>query len=231
MNSFGNLFNDSKGNVYGVFTEFFNFASYVATIVSVVIFVVMPEFVHIWMNRPEYSVTLMMSAAFALNIFYMTIRQSIIIPRDANGLYVDAKNNAYLLAVTKIILSIILVSKLGLLGVILATTIAYWTIDFFYNPRLVYHKVFCLSEFRYYAMVASRLIVGVIIAIGSYLAWNACLTYVTGGVSHLIISILLLGVVVTVITTLVYVVAYKSFRMLISRFVNIIKRKKSVSKA
>ena len=231
MNSFGNLFNDSKGNVYGVFTEFFNFASYVATIVSVVIFVVMPEFVHIWMNRPEYSVTLMMSAAFALNIFYMTIRQSIIIPRDANGLYVDAKNNAYLLAVTKIILSIILVSKLGLLGVILATTIAYWTIDFFYNPRLVYHKVFSLSEFRYYAMVASRLLVGVIIAIGSYLAWNNCLDYVTGGVSHLIISILLLGVAVTLITTLVYVVSYKSFRMLIARFVNIIKRKKSVSKA
>ncbi len=231
MNSFGNLFNDQNGNVYGVFTEFFNFASYVATIVSVVIFVVMPEFVHIWMNRPEYTVTLAMSAAFALNIFYMTIRQSIIIPRDANGLYVDAKNNAYLLAVTKIILSIILVSKLGLLGVILATTIAYWTIDFFYNPRLVYRKVFSLKEWRYFAMVASRLLVGVVIAIVSYMSWNVCSAYITGGVSHLIISILLLGIVVTIVTTIIYAISYKSFRMLISRFVSVIKRKKANSNA
>ena len=231
MNSFGNLFNDKNGNVYSVFTEFFNFASFVATIVSVVIFVVMPQFVHIWMNRPEYTVTVMMALAFAFNIFYMTIRQSIIIPRDANGLYVDAKNNAYLLAVTKIVLSIILVSKLGLLGVILATTIAYWTIDFFYNPVLVYHKVFNLPVWRYYAMVLSRLAVGIVIGLVSYVLWNNCLGYVNGGVSHLVISILLLGVAVVIVTTIIYSISYKSFRMLVSRFVNILRRKRENRKA
>ena len=231
MNSFGNLFNDKKGNIYGVFTEFFNFASYVATIVSVVIFVVMPDFVHIWMSRPEYTVTVIMSATFALNIFYMTIRQSIIIPRDANGLYVDAKNNAYLLAITKIVLSIILVYKLGLLGVILATTIAYWTIDFGYNPVLVYKKVFNLPVWRYYAMVFSRTLVGVIIAFVSYIVWNQKSVYVTSSVIHLIISVLILGVAVVIVTTLVYVICYKSFRLLISRFARVLERKRENRKA
>ena len=161
----------------------------------------------------------------------MTIRQSIIIPRDANGLYVDAKNNAYLLAVTKIVLSIILVSKLGLLGVILATTIAYWTIDFFYNPVLVYRKVFNLPVWRYYAMVLSRLAVGIVIGLVSYVSWNNCLGYVNGGVSHLVISILLLGVAVVIVTTIIYSISYKSFRMLVSRFVNILRRKRENRKA
>lgn len=227
MNSFGNLFNDENSNVYGVFTEFFNFASYIATIVAVVIFIVMPEFVHIWMSRPEYSVTTVMSAAFALNIFYMTIRQSIIIPRDANGLYVDAKNNAYLLAIVKIALSIILVSKFGLLGVILATTIAYWTIDFFYNPKLVYTKVFHLPVWRYFAMVASRVVVGVVIAILGYFVWNKNIAYVSSGVTSLVISVLLLGIAVTIITTIVYAISYRSFRLLFHRLKSVIQRRKN----
>ena len=54
--------------------------------------------------RPEYSVTLLIAFLFAINIFYMTMREPIIICRDANGLFKDAKNNAYLLAISKVVL-------------------------------------------------------------------------------------------------------------------------------
>ena len=57
--------------------------------------------------RPEYSVTILIAFLFAINIFYMTMREPIIICRDANGLFKDAKNNAYLLAISKVVLSIV----------------------------------------------------------------------------------------------------------------------------
>ena len=98
-------FNDSGADSYSVFTEFFNFAVYIASIIGVCIFVVIGRFVLIWMKmRPEYSVTILIAFLFAINIFYMTMREPIIICRDANGLFKDAKNNAYLLAISKVCL-------------------------------------------------------------------------------------------------------------------------------
>ncbi len=225
MNSFGNLFNDSRSDSYQVFTEFFNFATYVSTIVAVSIFIAMPQFIHIWLRKPEYEVTVAICLAFALNIFYMTMRQPVIIARDANGLYVNAKNNAYLLAVSKIVLSVVLIQKLGLLGVILATLVTSWTVDFLYNPRLVYDKVFHLPAWRYYAMVASRL--GIALAIGfcGYMIWNMRLEYITSSTIHLIISILVMGMCVVAVTTVIYAVSYRSFRHLFVRLVSILKRR------
>ncbi len=226
MNSFGNLFNDSRSDSYEVFTEFFNFATYISTIVAICIFIAMPQFISIWLRKPEYEVTVAICLAFALNIFYMTLRQPVIIARDANGLYVNAKNNAYLLAASKVILSVLLIQKLGLLGVILATLITSWTVDFLYNPRLVYDKVFHLPAWRYYAMVASRLALALVIGGAGYMIWNSRLDYITSSTMHLVISILVLGVSVGAVTTAVYAAAYRSFRRLFVRLMGILRRRK-----
>ncbi|MBR2768570.1 MAG: hypothetical protein IKD68_06530 [Solobacterium sp.] len=228
MNSFGNLFNDRTADSYPVFTEFFNFATYVSTIVACTIVVVMPQFVPVWMNDPLYTASMSVCFFFGLNIFYMTMRQPVIIARDANGLYVNAKNNAWLLAVVKIVLSVILVQKLGLLGVVLATTIAYWAVDFSYNPVLVYRNVFHLPARDYYIMVASRLLLALGIGTAGYFFWNQFLaSYAMSGRFALILSILILAAVITVVTTAIYWAAYRSFRHLYVRLAEIIRRRRN----
>ena len=224
MNSFGNLFNDKRANAYNIFSEFFSFATFISTIVGVVIFIVMPQFVHIWLAKPLYEVSIVICLAFALNIFYLTMRQPVIIARDANGLYVNAKNNAYLMAVSKIVLSIILVQKFGILGVILATTITNWTIDFLYNPNLVYKNVFNLPTTKYYLMVLSRVIVAGVIGFVSFYFWNMNLAYITSNVLHFVIAVLVLGVCVTIATILIYSLAFSSFRDLAVRLKRILTR-------
>ena len=153
------------------------------------------------------------------------MRQPVIIARDANGLYVNAKNNAYLLAVSKVVLSVLLIQQFGLLGVILATLITSWTVDFLYNPRLVYDNVFRLPSWRYYAMVASRL--GIALALGGtgYMVWNRFMPYITSSTLHLLISILVMGIIVVCITTIIYACAYRSFRRLFVRIRNILSRR------
>ena len=231
MNSFGNLFNDKDADSYGVFTEFFNFATYVSTIVADTIVIVMPQFVPVWMNDPLYTASLSICFFFGLNIFYMTMRQPVIIARDANGLYVNAKNNAWLLAGVKIVLSIILVQQLGLLGVVLATTIAYWVIDFLYNPRLVYDKVFQRPAKDYYFMVITRLLLAIGIGLCGFWFWNAFLANIASqGRAKLILCILALGILITIITTIIYWFAYRSFRHLYTRLMGILKRRRDRKK-
>ena len=226
MNSFGNLFNDKNANAYDVFKEFFNFTTYISTIVSVVIFVVMPRFVHIWMNQPLYEVSVAICLAFALNIFYITMRQPVIIARDTNGLYVNAKNNAYLLAISKIILSIILIRFYGLLGVILATTIVNWTVDFLYNPKLVYDNVFRKDVKEYYLMVFIRLLIAFIIGFIAYQLWDKQIIYFGEGIIRFVLAVMVLGVLIFIITSIIYFVLFKSFRLLINRGKSILLKRK-----
>lgn len=224
MNSFGNLFNDDNADAYSVFCEFFNFSCWISTIVAICIFIVMPQFVEVWLSMEEYKVPVVMALLFSINIYYMTMRQPIIICRDANGLYVNARNNAYLMAAVKIILSIILVQYLGLLGVILATLLTYWTIDFFYNPILVYRNVFHLPSWRYYAMVFTRVALAFVVGYGCYLGWLHFVPTING-VGSLIVSMLLLGISVAIIVTILYAILYRSFRHLFVRLKAILDRK------
>ena len=228
MNSFGNLFNDKEADSFGVFTEFFNFATYVSTIVACTIAIVMPQFVPVWMGDPLYTASIPICFFFGLNIFYMTMRQPVIIARDANGLYVNAKNNAWLLAGVKIVLSVILVQKLGLLGVVLATTIAYWVVDFLYNPRLVYDRVFHRPSRDYYFLVVTRLGIALAIGLCGFWFWNHVMhVNIADGRMALILNIILLGILITAVTTIIYWFAYRSFRHLFTRLMGILKRRRN----
>lgn len=227
MNSFGNLFSERRANAYRVFNEFYHFSAFISTIVAAVIFIVMPQFVHIWMNDPLYEVPLLICAAFSLNIFYMTMRQPIIICRDANGLYVNAKNNAYLLAAMKILLSIILIQKFQLLGVILATLITNWTVDFFYNPVLVYRNVFQISPWRYYAMTFVRLTIMILIAMSGYFIWEIYLPWIQISSLRFVLAVLISGVSISFITFIIYSLLFSPFRALLYRIITILKGKRA----
>lgn len=226
INSFGNLFNDQNADSYKVFTEFFNFACYAGSIVSVGIFVVMADFIPIVMRKTDIGpVPFNLVLMFAINIFYLTMREPVIISRDANGLFVDAKNNAYLLAISKIVLSIVLVRVWGLAGVIAATLITNWTVDFLYNPKLVYKKVFKLDVLRYYKMVISRVLITFIVGGISYYAWNYFIDYVSSGTIKFLISCMILGIILVIVFTIIYYIAYESFRNLIKRVFGLFKRR------
>ena len=231
MNSFGNLFNDKHADSFGVFTEFFNFATYVSTIVACTIAIVMPQFVPVWMGDPLYTASIPICFFFGLNIFYMTMRQPVIIARDANGLYVNAKNNAWLLAGVKIVLSVLLVQRLGLLGVVLATTAAYWIVDFSYNPVLVYNRVFHRPAKDYYFMVFSRLVLAILIGLCGFWFWNSVMTVsASQGRAALILNIIVLGILITAVTTAIYWFAYRSFRHLFTRLMGLLKRRRKGDK-
>ena len=223
INSFGNLFNDSdKEKAYEIFTEHFNLSNYIGTIIGVCVFVAIDRFVLLWMGNVEYVLPTFALFLFSLNLYYLTQRESVLITRDANGLFKESKNNAYLMVFTKIVLSIILVKKFDVVGVLVATSIVYWIVDFFYNPILIYKKVFHMNPMRYYKMIASRIVLALSIGFLSYALFNHFAYFIDVNKIHFIISCLILGIFVFVITSVFYFILYKSFRNLVNRFYRII---------
>lgn len=223
INSFGNLFNDKNGDAYKVFCEFFNFACYIASIASICLFVVMPEFVSIWMqHKPLYEVTVLLSLLFAVNIFYLTMREPVIISRDANGLFKYAKNNAYLIAISKVTLSVILIRFWGIAGVLTATLITNWVVDFIYNPNLVYKRVFHLNSLMYYKMVFIRVVVACLVGYVGYLGWNMFDAFVSAGFIHFAIGCMVLGISTVIMVTCLYYILFDSFRNFVKRALRVV---------
>jgi O-antigen/teichoic acid export membrane protein len=87
MNSFGNLYSEKNSNAYNIFLEFFNLSNYLASIISICLFVIMNDFVYLWTGKEEYILPIIASVLFAMNMYYLTQRECIITTRDANGLF------------------------------------------------------------------------------------------------------------------------------------------------
>lgn len=222
MNSFGNLYSERKEKSYDIFLEFFNLSNYLATIIGVCVFVVMNDFVLLWTGKPDYILPTVAAFLFAVNTYYLTQRECIVTTRDANGLFKESKNNAYCMAISKIVLSIVLIQKYGIVGILVATSLTYWVVDFLYNPVLVYKRVFKQPAINYYKMMFVR--VGVALLIGSlgYFGWQVMHDWVSLSFIHFLLGCMALGFSVLITVTLIYMVSFSSFRDIIKRFMSVL---------
>ena len=217
INSFGNLFNDTKRDVYAVFTEFYNFSTYIGTVIAICVFVVMNRLVLIWMGQDLYVLNNVASFLLALNMFYLTQREPLLVARDTNGLFKKAVLNAYLIAIVKIVLSILLIRRYRIVGILFATAISYWVVDFLYTPFLVYRHVFHLDARRYYKMVVLRVFVMVGVGVLAYFGWSSFTWYTDTSILHFLLGCMILGLCVFVVVTILYWLLFKSFRNLLLR--------------
>lgn len=225
MNSFGNLYTERKEKSYDIFLEFFNLSNYLATIIGVCVFTVMNDFVLLWTGKQEYLLPTIAAFLFALNTYYLTQRECIVTTRDANGLFKESKNNAYCMAVSKIVLSIILIQKYGIVGILLATSLTYWIVDFFYNPVLVYRRVFKQNAMSYYQMMAFRVVIAMAVGCVAYAGWQYIHAWVSVSFVHFLLGGMMLGCSVLIVVTVIYYVSFNSFRKIIRRFLNVLIRR------
>ena len=217
INSFGNLFSSDSEDSYPVFEEFYEFSCYLATILAVCIFVVLDEFVYLWVHKASYVLPISASIIFALNVFYLTQRESIILIRDANRLFVKAKKNAYLMTAVKIVLSFVLVRYFGVIGVLLGTLIAYGTVDLLFNPKLVYEEVFHKDAKIYYGKFAVHLAIAALMAVVCYFVYQKSVPYIGESLIHFAVTGMGLGISVVILTTVIYYSLFPSFRKLVLR--------------
>lgn len=82
--------------------------------------------------------------------FHRIARRPFLVLRDACAMFKQTQMNALLEAITNLVLSLVLVTKMGLVGVLLATVIATLVSNFWYFPVYMYRNVFQQSYWPYF---------------------------------------------------------------------------------
>lgn len=225
MNSFGNLLNSNDSNDEKIFDEFYSLSTYLGTIIGVCVFVALQKFILFWLHDESYLLSTFASLIFAINLYYLTQREAVVVLRDVKGLFVQAKNNALLLAIVKILLSIFMVYKFGITGIFMATLLSYLFVDLPYNPKLLYRSAFNKKSRNYYYKFFIRTVLACFIGFISYYLYNNFFLIDNESSLYFVISLAILGIFVVLVTTLTYFILIPSFRDLTNRAIRLVKNK------
>lgn len=137
---------------YRLFSDI-NFAVFwLMTICCSCMFMLFRPFIEIWLGR-EYVLDDWVTAALILDFFFANMIRCVALFRTANGLFVQGKYRPVIMAVLNIGFSITLASKWGMFGVLIATVISRILAQTWYDPWLIYKKVFQKNVWDYYKKI------------------------------------------------------------------------------
>lgn len=148
--SIGNLAAENgSGEVqYSIFNKANFLGFWLTCFCTTSLFVLMDSFIGtIWLGK-EFILP-GISIALVIDFYVTNMVRPIAAFRTANGLFIQGKWRPIIMAVINIILSILFAKVLGVIGVILATSLSRIVTQVWFDPWLVYRKVFKIS-FRVY---------------------------------------------------------------------------------
>lgn len=133
--------NNNERTAYNIFKQVVSLSFFIGNIITCVFILLINKFVFLWLG-PEFVLDNLSKVLFGI-----ILHQSIVLPisniaKDSKGLFRESKWYTILQSVVNFIVSILLVKKLGIVGVLIGTVIARGLITLPCNYTLVYKLVF-----------------------------------------------------------------------------------------
>lgn len=206
---------------YGVFRKLYLIDSFIAIIVTYIMYNLINPFVSVWIGSEylfgKYAVLFLM-----LNVYIKIIRGSVERFKEGYGIFWD--NFAPILeGLINFVISIILVQKIGVVGLFIGTFISNIVIILMWKPYIVYKKGFHISVWNHVILFSKYTIMAVLTAFISnvivgfiYNSLNMSNTTLIGFIVYSVV----ICVSITVISCIVYM-SQKEFRSLMKYIVNI----------
>lgn len=142
--------------------------------------------------------------------------------RTSNGLFVQGKYRPLIMAIINLIVSIFLVKRMGIAGVILGRIIARLVTQLWYDPYLIYKLVFKQSVFKYYW---KYLLYGGVTVGCCYLSQNL-LSLVS--VPNMIFNVMIGAIISLIIPNCIVAILFfktTEFKEVVELFINIVRRR------
>ena len=131
-----------------VFNRLFYISFFIINFCSTCLFVLFNPFITLWIGK-KYLLSIEIAFVIAFDSFLYILLQAIVPFRTANGIFVKGQYRPLITSILNIILSIILIRKLGIFGTILATIICR-LITQWYDPYILFKYVFNASFLKFY---------------------------------------------------------------------------------
>lgn len=215
---------DYASKSYPLFKEIISLNTFLASVVCCVFVILVNEFVTLWLGA-NFIVSQFSVILFAMILFNSMINESILIIRDGSGLYKESKKYTFATAVANLVFSVILVQKLGIDGLLIATVCCTYFIMDIGNNMLIFSKVFHCKMTIYFDYLIS--VFSIFIA---YHAGNSIYklvlnlftntNYITFAIAAAVVSS-----VVFLICFSLFFVANKYFRKIIKRIIKLVFKK------
>lgn len=180
---------------------------------TIALYTLLDDFITIWMSTADYVLDKKTLIAIVLNFFIIGVSTSTSTFRSTTGLFRETKYIFLFTAAFNIVISIILGLKIGLCGIIFATSISKLMTNFWFEPYKLYKNIFhssCIPHFLRRLLIAA-------------LTLACCL-----GIEYIFsffppvntVQLLLKGVIVAIIPNVVFFIVYhrtEEFKFIVSK--------------
>lgn len=180
---------------------------------SVALYCLLNDFINLWLSTNVYLLDQKTIIAIVLSFFVMGIGTSTSMFRSTTGLFKETKYVFLVTAAINLVLSVILGIKMGLCGIIFATSISKLATNIWFEPYRLYQNIFkmsCVSHFL------KKLLITVLTII-SCIAVKAIFRYFPPVNT---VSFVFEMAVVTVVPNIIFFIAYhrtEEFHFIVSR--------------
>lgn len=216
--SVGNLIVTSdKNKVYNIYDKlrFFNF--WIAAFCGTSILVIIQPFITLWIGD-EYLLTLPVVIVLVLNFYQRMMKTSIVLFKDAAGIWNEDKFVPFIESALNIVFSILFIKLFGLTGVFIGTIISSMALWCYSYPKFVYKKLFERSYKNYAFEMLSYTVLFVIIAAITY-----CVS-LPFNISNTLVKVIVNGLICLIVpNTLIAIIFRKNDNF--KYFINLFKDK------
>ena len=219
--SFANVaFKEKSDKMYGVFTELNILFLFIASFVFIMLYGFLNSLITFWVGG-EYLVNNFVLFLFCFSAFQVIAEKPLAIFINGVGLFKETKVSTIMEAVLNLIISLLLIGKIGIAGVLLGTIISKLFTTSIQNAIYIYKNKFNKPGYKYFILYYSV----IFISLGFISMFNILNLNITN-IAFWIIYVFIFAVAVAILLFLIFYLFYGSFRMLVSRGIYMLKNKK-----
>ncbi|MGL5634252.1 MAG: lipopolysaccharide biosynthesis protein [Sarcina sp.] len=214
--SVGNLVAEStKERVYDMFKKMYLLESFLALVIAYTMYQVINPFIDLWIGK-GFTFNMAIVGVLVVNLYIQVSRNTVDRFRGAYGIFWDVYA-PLIEAVINLVLSVILIIKIGVIGVLIGTFVSNVVIVLLWKPYTVYKEGFKISVGKYFVKFALNIITAVVAVIIANFIRTYILTLIGTGLNpwlEFIINGMITGIVISIVAAGIYLIQ-KDFRNLI----------------
>lgn len=207
--------NDEKK--YSVFCELNILFLFIASFSFIMLYGFLNSLITIWIGK-EYLTSNLILALFCFIIFQSISVRAVVMTINSLGLFKETKIATILEAIINLIISVTLVHKYKIMGVLMGTIIATFITTFIQNSIYIYKNVFKRNYLKYFMLYSFIIAINIVFIF----AFDKLSLNITSLVSF-ILYVLIFAIVVFTIMFIIYYFAFDSFKAVVARIIDHIK--------
>ncbi|MFR1824099.1 MAG: lipopolysaccharide biosynthesis protein, partial [Clostridium saudiense] len=169
---------------------------------TICLLVLTNNFITLWLNK-DYVLSEMVIFIIMIDFYTKGMQNANTVFRDATGIFSKGKYKPLIAAIINILVSIILVQKIGLIGVFLGTIISRALTYFWHDPFILHKYIFRKSSKKYFFSYIYNFIILMIVFI---ITKKICNYFYKGTLSSLIVQ----SIICFILINGVYIIIFRN---------------------